>query len=315
MIRRRLGKSDVLVPTIIIGTWQASGWSASDRNIQMQIYERALELGFNAFDTAPAYGKGRAEEILGELFSGRRDKVVFLSKFSHKEVTARRVRKSLEDSLRRLRTDYIDVFQQHWPCKNAVLAPVVDELLLLKEEGKIRAVGVSNWLEKEFSEIGCIQEIDSLQSCYNLAWRGTEDQLERLCVTNNISLLCSSALCQGVLAGKFEEATELPPDPRRQNWWLQGGRIKELTPLLLAISSFAKKYNCSMSQIALAWLHSRPLVSAMIVGQTDLKQLEANLKSAEIEIGRSDLDQLDELSSALSKAADRESLWGWHSRA
>ena len=150
---RGLGASEVLVPPIIIGTWQAFGWSSSNDAKALQIYEKALELGLNAFDTAPAYGAGHSEALLGKALGSNRDKAVLLTKFSHKDVTPQRIRESLENSLRRLGTEYVDVYQQHWPCRDSILSSVIEELIALKEEGKIRAIGVCNWLEPEWSEV------------------------------------------------------------------------------------------------------------------------------------------------------------------
>jgi myo-inositol catabolism protein IolS len=131
-------------------------------------------MGLNFLDTAAAYGDGYSEELVSDAIARRRDQVVIASKFNFNQSHPNGVRLSLEQSLRRLRTDYVDLFQQHWPSPDIPLADTIGELERLKEEGKIRAIGVSNWMEPEWKEMGDPSRVDALQPAYNLLWFRSE---------------------------------------------------------------------------------------------------------------------------------------------
>src|SRR6266511_3987570 len=143
--RANLGRTGIEVSRLCIGCMQAWGWASSDDTRFVATVRHALDMGLNFLDTAPAYGNGHSEELVARAIDGRRHQVVIATKFNFDQSHPEDIRLSLEQSLRRLRTDYIDVFQQHWPSPDIPLADTIGELERLKQEGKIRAIGVSNW--------------------------------------------------------------------------------------------------------------------------------------------------------------------------
>ncbi len=218
MERTTLGRTGIEVSRLCIGCMQAWGWASSDDRRFVATVRHALDMGLNFLDTAPAYGGGHSEEPVSQAIAGRRDQMVIATKFNFDQSRPKDVRHSLEQSLRRLHTDYIDVFQQHWPSPDVPLADTIGVLECLKEEGKIRVIGVSNWMEPEWEELGDPSRVDSLQPCYNLLWRSIEANVLPLCRRYNIAVLPYSPLCQGVLARRFKRLADIPNvpnDPRQ----------------------------------------------------------------------------------------------------
>ncbi len=314
-----LGKSDIAVPPIAIGTWQASGWANSDESTLIQIIRSAFDKGFNFIDTAESYGDGYSEEVVKKAIEKNRNSYIIATKFSYRNAKAEDTRKALEDSLRRLKTDYIDLYQYHWPSPHIPFNETIDLLKILKKEGKIRAIGVSNWMEPEFEIYDDYNEIDSVQNCYNLLWRQIENNVIPKCLSNKLSVLAYSPLAQGILAGRFEEISDLPKDPRRQNILLKEDVFPAVKKILSELKLMAQKYSSasfqvSLAQLSLAWLLSKEGVTSAIVGNTSIEQLNNNLSAADIKIEVDDILRLDEISWDLSKdRKPHDTLWGWHS--
>ena len=252
-----LGRTGIGVPRLCVGGWQAAGWQSSSDKTFTSMLEYALERGLYFIDTAPAYGKGRSEELIGKVIKGRRDKVVLATKFFFNESTPTRMRSALEGSLRRLGTDYIDLYQQHWPPKTPPLMETLTELERLKSEGKIRAIGVSNWMEPEWSEVDDPARVECLQPCYSLLWRVVEREVLPLCRRYNIAVIPYSPLCQGILAGRFKDLKDVPSapsDPRRQNIRLRPENIDATRRVVLVLEEVAVRYGKTPAQCALRWL-------------------------------------------------------------
>jgi aryl-alcohol dehydrogenase-like predicted oxidoreductase len=291
----------------------ATGWAAADEARFVAMLHRALDLGLNFLDSAPAYGNGRSEELLGEAIAGCRHNVIIATKFSHIDSEPQAVRRSLEGSLRRLRTDYIDVFQQHWPSAEIPLADTIGELERLKHEGKIRAIGVSNWTEPEWNELKDPSRIDSLQPAYNLLWRSVEKNVLPLCGRYGIAVLPYSPLCQGALAGRFRRLEDLPSDSRNSNRRFQPDSFPRVMEVLDAVILVASKYGKTPSQIALRWLLDQKSVTAVIVGASKPEQLEENLGAFNWQLEPADRQRLADVSWPLSAGLEPwDTLWGWH---
>ena len=308
-----LGKSELFVPRIAIGTWQASGWATSDEDQMIRIIRSGIENGLNFIDTAESYGDGLSEEIVRKAVDKQRHQVIIATKFSHKNASSQKVRAALEQSLRRLKTDYIDLYQYHWPSPTVPLKETIGTLMDFKKEGKIRAIGVSNWMEPEWEEVADLSSIDSSQNCYSLLWRNIEKNVASLCKENNITVLAYSPLAQGILTGKFKEPNNLPPDSRRQNILFNPDNFSAVQKILLEIDSMAKQYGVTMSQVALAWLLQNPLKPIVIMGNSKLDQFKENIKASKLKLSESDVNRLSEISSAFSLKRDpHQSLWNWH---
>lgn len=311
-----LGKSDLKVSRLAVGTWQASGWAGSDEGSFTSIIRNALDKGVTFFDTAESYGDGYAEEALQKALAGERQRVIIASKFSHRSATPEKARKSLELSLKRLKTDYIDLYQYHWPSHTVPLKETIDVMKLFKKEGKIRAIGVSNWMEPEWEEFSDTTEIDTLQNCYSLLWRSIEKYVQPLCKEKSVTILAYSPLAQGILAERFLDIEELPKDPRRQNVLLDPKRFKKTLGVLAEIRAVAKKIGKTTAQVSLRWLLEQQNVGVAIIGATKLTQFTENLGAMGWKLEPEDLTRLSEVTTKFSAdLKPHDTLWRWHSRA
>ncbi|NOY79915.1 MAG: aldo/keto reductase [Kiritimatiellaeota bacterium] len=309
-----LGKTGIEVSRLCIGCWQATGWASSDDNRFVRTVRHALDLGLNFLDTAEGYGRGHSEELVAKAIAGRRNQVVIATKFSPHHSRPEQLRATLEIQLRRLGTDYIDIYQQHWPPKDVPLSDTIGELEKLRQEGKIRAVGVSNWMEPEWDEIDDPSRIDTLQPCYSLLWRSVEPNVLPLCRKHCIAVLPYSPLCQGILAGRFHSLDEVPrQDPRSTNRRLQPDAFPKVLEVVNALETVAAKYGKTPAQTALRWLLDQPGVTAPIVGASRPEQVERNLGAFGWRLEPEDRDALDRVSWPLSAdLRPYDTLWNWH---
>ncbi len=220
---RTLGMSDLKISPILMGTWQAGKemWVGIDDAQSTLAIRAAVEAGITTFDTAAAYGKGHSERILGAALAGVRTEVILATKVFANRLKFNQVIDSCHQSLKNLKTDYIDLYQIHWPAGSfGTKAVPVEETLAamneLKEKGKIRAIGVSNFSRAQLEEATRYARIDSLQSPYSLFWRNVERDAMSYCRENNISILAYSPMAQGLLTGKFRQGHEFEKGDHRQ---------------------------------------------------------------------------------------------------
>ncbi|NOZ21506.1 MAG: aldo/keto reductase [Planctomycetes bacterium] len=272
-----LGRTGIEVSRLCIGCWQAAGWASSDDERFVKTVQYAIDQGLNFLDTAEGYGRGHSEDLVGKAIAGRRDQVVVATKFSPGASRPEDVRKHLETSLQRLGTDYIDLFQQHWPPPDIPLADTIGEMEKLKEEGKIRAIGVSNWLDPEWEELDDPSRVDCLQPCHNLLWRSIEPKVLPLCIEHNIAVITYSSICQGVLAGRFKKLEDVPDDPRGSNLRLQPENFEDTLKVVNAVEEIAAKYDKTAAQTALRWLLDQKGITAPIIGASRPEQVDDNL--------------------------------------
>lgn len=310
-----LGRTDIEVSRICFGGWQASGWSSSDDQTFIDTLSYAMDNGINFVDTAEGYGNGHSEKLIAQAIRGRRDKVVVASKFSHTNSSAPKISQALERSLRNLQTDYIDLYQQHWPPKSPALDDTINELEKLKQSGKIRAIGVSNWTEPEWQEISNPARIESLQPCYSLLWRGIESKVLPLCLEHNIAILPYSPLCQGLLAGRFKSLDDVPSDHRKNNILLSAKYFPLVSKVVQELENCAKRCDKSTAQTALRWLLDRPGVTAAITGCSSRKQVDENLGVFGWSLPSAEIESLDKAGAELATSfGPHQSLWNWHPR-
>jgi myo-inositol catabolism protein IolS len=308
-----LGRTGIKVSRLCIGGMPASSWASFDTRRFVLVVSHVLGLGVNFLDTAAAYGDGYSEELVAKAIAGRRHEVVIASKFNFHQSRPKDVRVSLEGSLRRLRTDYIDVFQQHWPSPDVPLADTVGELERLKGEGKIRAVGVSNWMEPEWEELGDPAHVDSLQPAYNLLWRSVETNVLPLCRQHNIAVIAYSPLCQGVLTGRFRTIDTIPHDLRRSNRRLQPDVFSRVMKVVEVLQEVAAKHGKTPAQTALRWLLDQQGITAVIVGASKPEQMDENLGALGWQLEPTDWQRLADVTWPLSaNLRPWDTLWGWH---
>lgn len=315
MERTKLGRTDIEISRLCIGGWQASGWASSDDERFMATVRHALDMGLNCIDTAYAYGNGHSERLVGKVIAGRRDQIVLATKFWLDKCRPAGVRESLETSLRNLRTDYIDLFQQHWPPPDVPLEETIGELERLKREGKIRAVGVSNWMEPEWEEFKDPSRIDCLQPCHNLLWRSIEPNVLPLCRKHRIGVIVYSPLCQGVLTGRFKRPEDIPDDWRTQNRLLKPDTLPRTLEVVKVLGEIAAKYGKTLGQTALRWLLDQPGIAAPIVGASRPEQVDENLGALDWRLDPADWQRLSDASKPLSAGLrPHETMWNWHPR-
>ena len=310
-----LGKTGIQVSRLCIGCWQASGWATSDDERFVDTVRHALDLGLNFLDTAVGYGGGHSESLVGKAIKGRRDTVVIASKLRPNKSAPAAVREELDESLKRLGTDYIDLYQQHWPPKDIPLTVTIGALEELKQEGKIRAIGVSNWMEPEWQEFDDPSRIDSLQPNHSLLWRSVEKNVLDLCRKHNIAVIPYSSLCQGILAGKFDSPEDAPKDSRQSNCRLQPGEFEKVKAVLDVLNEVAASYGKTMAQTALRWLLDQDGITAPIVGASRPDQVDRNLGALDWHLDPADWQRLSEASWDLSANLEpHDTMWGWHPR-
>ncbi|OLE71602.1 MAG: general stress protein, partial [Bacteroidetes bacterium 13_1_20CM_4_60_6] len=224
-----IGASGLSASRIALGTWAIGGWmwgGNTDLDESIRTIRSAIERGITLIDTAPVYGFGRSEEIVGMALSeGLRDRAVIATKVGlewrdgkvWRNSSPARIRKEVEESLRRLRTDYIDLYQVHWPDPRVPIKETAGALARLLKEGKIRAIGVSNYSPTQMAEFRQVAPIHAVQPPYNLFEREAEGVVLPYAAQHDIAVLCYGALCRGLLTGTITSATEFKGDDLRRN--------------------------------------------------------------------------------------------------
>ena len=299
---RRLGKSDIKISPIIMGTWQAGKdmWVGIDDAQTSGAIRAAFEAGITTFDTAEVYGNGHSERVLGVAVSDFRDQVVLATKVFANHLKAEQVKEACHRSLKNLKTDEIDLYQIHWPAgsfksKVVPIAETMEALNRLKEEGKIRAIGVSNFSRRQLEEACQYGRIDSLQPPYSLFWRHVEADAMPYCVDNDITILAYSPMAQGLLTGKFTENHIFEEgDHRSRNRLFKRENFQRVQRALVRLRPLAEEKQVSLGQLALAWVISHA-GSCAIAGARNADQAIQNAAAAEISLSDNDLTRLDEI--------------------
>ncbi len=284
MTTRRLGKNGPQLTRIGLGTWAIGGagwkygWGSQDDADSVAVIHEALDLGVNWIDTAAVYGLGHSEEVVGRALAGRRDKVIVATKCGRKgapdgsivpDLDAASVRAELEASLKRLKTEWIDLYQIHWPEPDAKIEEAWEEIAKAVKEGKVRYAGVSNFSPAQLRRIQRIHPVTSLQPPYSMLRRDVEKELLPFCGENGIGVICYSPLQMGLLTGAFsaERAASLAEDDqRRNNPYFKEPNLSRNLELVERLRPIARRNGRSVGELALAWVLSRPELTAAIVG-------------------------------------------------
>lgn len=308
---RPLGRSGLKVTPIMMGTWQAgkSMWAGIDDAETTKAIRAAFEAGITTFDTAEEYGRGHSERIVGETLADFRDQVVYATKVSPNHLSYDQVITACQRSLKNLKTDYIDLYQIHWPAGSwGGRAVPVEETMramnALKEQGVIRAIGVSNFFRSQLAEVMRYGAIDSFQPPYSLFWRHVEKEVLPFCVANNITVLAYSSLAQGLLTGKFgPEHSFERGDHRAKNRLFKGEHFKRAQQALDQLRPIAERHEVSLAQISLAWVIAQPGTCA-IAGARNAQQVRENAKAAEIRLSAEDLAEMDAIGRTVTHHLD-----------
>jgi myo-inositol catabolism protein IolS len=304
---RKLGKTDIAVSVVAMGCWVFAGdstWGQQDEADSIATVKAALDAGVNFFDTAEGYGGGDSETVLGRALVGRRHEAVIASKVSRSHLSVDEVQQACERSLRRLQTDYIDLYQIHWPSRTVPLEETMETLERLREQGKVRAIGVCNFGVGDLSELVQVGWAETDQLPYSLLWRAIEYQIRQKCVVEGIGILCYSSLAQGLLTGKFSSPDEVPQgrartrhfsDDRPQTHHGEPGCETEMFAAIETIRRICDKIHQPMANVALAWLLHQPGVASVIAGARTSDQIKQTAQAADLELSP---ELVEELSAA-----------------
>ena len=313
---RLLGQSGIEASVVAFGAWAVGGWWWGGANDSESIaaIRRALDLGINFIDTAPAYGMGHSEEVVGKAIKGRRDEVVLATKcglvwhvdsgnhFFHQSgksvrryLGAESIRYEVEQSLRRLQADHIDLYQTHWQDSTTPIAETMGTLLELKQEGKIRAIGVSNASVEQMDEYRKAGPLDADQEKYSMLDRRMDETQLPYCERENIAVLAYSPLAQGLLTGKVTADRPLAEGDLRAD----GPRFSvenrtRILAFLDEIRPVAGAYGGTLAQLALAWTLARPGLSHALAGARNPAQVDENAGAGDIELSAQEMAQIDD---------------------
>lgn len=314
-----LGTSEIQISPIIMGTWQAGKamWTDIDDNESIQAIRTAFDNGITTFDTAEVYGNGHSERILGKAIKGIRQNVVVATKVFSNHLKYNQLIRACERSLKNLDTDYIDLYQIHWPPGSfghvaVPMKEIFKALIELKAQGKIRAIGVSNFNRSQMEEAAQYAEIVSLQPPYSLFWRHVEKEAVPYCLENGMSILAYSPMSQGLLTGKFGPDHRFKRgDHRSSNRLFQSEHFQRAQKALSRLKPMADEKGVSLGQLALAWVIAQPQTCA-IAGARNAEQAEQNAAAAQIQLSADDLTAMDEISrSVTDHLDDNPVLWKW----
>lgn len=308
---RRLGTSDVWISPVVMGMWQAGKemWTGIDDTETKKALRAAVDAGINAFDTAEMYGKGHSERLLAAATAGVRDQVVYMTKVFPNHLAHDQVIAACNRSLKNLKTDRIDLFQVHWPSGTWGSRPVPIEetmraLERLKAEGKVRAVGVSNFARAQLEEAAGFGRIDTLQPPYSLFWRQAERDAIPYCEANGITVLAYSPMAQGLLTGKFGPGHRFEAgDHRAKHRLLQPELYARVQQALERLRPIAARNKLSLAQLALAWVIFRPAVCA-VAGARNAAQVRENALAADVVLPGEDLAEMDAIGRSVTERLD-----------
>ncbi|OPB95133.1 aldo/keto reductase [Elizabethkingia meningoseptica] len=314
---RKLGNTDLEVSVITFGAWAAGGWmwGSTDRKDAVDAIVASYHEGVTSIDTAPIYGQGTSEEIVGEAIKGlSRDKVQILTKFGmrwdlespkgdfamhskdnsgkdidvYKYAGKESVIREVEDSLRRLGTDYIDLMQIHWPDTTTPISETMEALELLIQQGKIRTAGVSNYSTAQVKEARETVNVVSNQVPYSMLNRGIEKELVPYALENNLSIIAYSPMERGLLTGKYFADVKLQEGDHRGDYF-KNFDLAKVQAFLQKIEPLAKEKNAGLSQLVLRWTSLQPAVTVVLAGARNAEQAVQNAKAAHIDLNQEEL--------------------------
>ncbi|MDE6169148.1 MAG: aldo/keto reductase [Acetatifactor sp.] len=295
---RKLGDSKIQVSPIIVGCWSMGGdyfGSVEDRD-SMACIETYLENGVQTFDTAEIYGKGRAEEVLGQALKGHdRESCTVISKVWPTRYAADDMENACDGTLKRLGTDYLDVYFLHYPPVGISIAQAMENISRLKEKGKIKAIGVSNFSMEQLQEAAGYGKVDVIQPCYNLLWRYGDKDLLPWCSQNNTGVIPYSTLAQGLLTGKFQKDTPITGG-RAKAALFQPGVYERCLEVTEELVSIGRRYGKSATQICINWLVNYGKITAPIVGGADQAHALENIRALELKLEPAEYERIDEVS-------------------
>lgn len=318
-MKRKLGTSNVKISPITLGAWAIGGWmwGGTEEQESINAVKASIDAGITSIDTAPIYGFGLSEEIVGKAIQGYdRSKIQILTKFGlrwnidkgvikikdkdkqGKEVEIRQyagydsIIYEVEKSLKRLQTDYIDLIQMHWPDPTTPIEESMRAMEKLLQDGKVRAIGVCNYSGEQMEEAEITVRLHSNQVPYSMIKQEIEKDVVPYAVVNNIGIIAYSPMERGLLTGKYNEKSTFSDNDHRGKYFQQYD-MKKVNVLLHRLSEFADKYRCSVAQFVLAWTIHQPGITAALTGARNPHQAKENAKATQIKINDADMEQIN----------------------
>jgi aryl-alcohol dehydrogenase-like predicted oxidoreductase len=322
METRKLGQSDLEVSVLAFGAWAIGGWlwGGADADEAVKAIETAIDNGMTTIDTASVYGFGKSEELVGKAISGKRDKVQVLTKFGmswndskgeyffdtqdengkeikiYKYSSKKQVIEDCESSLKRLKTDYIDLFQIHWPDTTTPVSETMEALDLLIQKGKIRAGGVCNYGMTLLQESLQSFQLASDQVPYSMVNRDIENDVVPYCIDNNIAILAYSPLQRGLLTGKITPGYYFNQgDNRPSTAFYQEPNLSNILNLLVDIKPIAETHGGSLAQVILNWTIRQPGITCALVGARNPSQVMENIGTLDFKLSKEEIGKINGL--------------------
>ncbi|MDR2230949.1 MAG: aldo/keto reductase [Flavobacteriaceae bacterium] len=314
---RKLGNTDLELSAITYGAFAIGGnmWGGNEKKDSIESVRASIDNGVTTLDTAPFYGFGLSEEMIGEAIKGYdRSKIQLLTKFGlvwdgsnqgkgefffdaeeagktipvYKYASKASVIKEVEDSLKRLQTDYIDLLQIHWPDATTPISETMEALEILLQQGKIRAAGVSNYSVEQVAEARQSLNIASNQIGYSMLNRGVENDLVPYALENDLGIIVYSPMERGLLTGKYFKDGKLKDNDHR-NGYFQQFDLEKVKTFLETITPIAEDKNATLSQLVLRWTSLQPAITVVLAGARNAEQAAANAKAMDINLTAEEL--------------------------
>jgi len=329
MKRRNLGSSSLSITPVTLGAWAIGGWfwGGQDEEQSIRTVHASVDAGVTSIDTAPVYGFGRSEEVLGRALKGIRDQVQILTKVglrwdlqegSHyfdteepdgtpqsiwRNLRPQSIRHEVEQSLRRLQVDHIDLLQCHWPDPSTPIAESMGELASLVHEGKVGAIGVSNFSIEQMQEartaLGDVP-LASDQPQYSLLDRRIEKELLPWCLSEQVGVVAYSPMARGLLTGRITmDRTFSKSDGRASDPRYHPINRQRILDALAKVQPIAHAHDVSLANLAVAWVLHQPAITAALVGARTPEQAIENARAADVVLSQDELDQIDAVFGAL----------------
>jgi aryl-alcohol dehydrogenase-like predicted oxidoreductase len=327
---RNLGKSSVKVTPLAFGAWAVGGWmwGGAEEKESLRAIRASYENGMTTIDTAPVYGFGRSEELVAKALQGvPRDKYQILTKFGMNWLTEKgeyffdttdnngkpvrmfkysgreQVRKECEDSLRRLKTDYVDLFQIHWPDATTPISETMEAVSQLIREGKVRAAGVCNYSPAQVEEAMKTVPIVSNQVPYSMVHRDIEKEIIPQAVAKGMGVLPYSPLQRGLLSGKITRDHKFDEgDTRAGNKYYKPENIDRINAMLATIKPIADNHGATLSQLVINWTHRQKAMASVLVGARNEKQVMENIQSLSFQLTENELSSISAAANSLRLA-------------
>jgi len=303
---RTLGSTGLQVSAVALGTWTMGGrwWGPANDDDSIATIQKALDLGINLFDTADVYGLGRSERLLGQALGARRKEVFIATKVGLRWNNKGQIRhdlsrdyilRAVDASLERLQTDYIDLYQAHWPDPEIPVEETVEALLECVRLGRVRYVGASNLSPEQLLEYRRYGPVETLQPPLNLFERHVEVQLLPLCFKENLGVLVYSPLCRGLLTGKFSPNHTFKETVRKRDPLFQGATFRRNVAIVERLREIAAEHGKSVGQLAVAWVLAHSAVSTALCGARRPEQIEENAGAVGWALSDEVLKQVDQI--------------------